>query len=82
MITRSNCPRVDMHMLNIYIPYPTTHIGVIELLAVHVEEVCIPLLAFQTRHGIRIAQIRNPLEGFQGRDEGKLVEVTGRDDRR
>lgn len=71
-----------MHVLKLHIPDSTTHVRVIQLLGIHVEEVCVALLGFQASQDIRIAQARDLHEGLQGSNEGEFVEVPRCDYRR
>jgi Holliday junction resolvasome RuvABC DNA-binding subunit len=55
-------------------------VHVVELLAVHVEEVCVSLELRDVRSLIKIPQIRHISEVLERLDKGELVEVTSDDD--
>lgn len=54
MITRPFGPRVDMDVLNLHLLHAFTHVHVVELLAILVEQVRVSLLLLQPRHLVRI----------------------------
>ena len=58
------------------------HIHVIQLLAIHVIEITIPLQLINPRNFINIFELRDALKSLEGGDKGKFVEIaTGNDPR-
>lgn len=78
MVTRrvGRTPHIHMHVLKLRtFGQRRADIHVIELLAIHVEEIGIALRLLDAGHLVKIAQTRLGEKGFERRDEGELIEI-------